>query len=393
MDFLKNTHYQFIERRKTAFICSAIVILAGLLSLIIRGGPNYGIDFEGGTLIQLKFLEPVEVSSMRDILKSIDYGDAIIQRFGTEKEVLIRVKEAESASAPGKGVADQILSAIHASVGDPEAGGGKLDINAAGPAELALNLKTLEAFKDNAEAANSLGLAIVEARNKAEGQFASLDELSAISGMPPEAVKYFKNNAYISKFIVTRQEMVGPKVGKDLRGKAVLAIFWAVLGILVYISLRFRFRFAVAAIVALIHDVAITLGIFSIFDREISLTIIAALLTIVGYSLNDTIVVFDRIRENSKALRSLPLIEQLDVSINQTLARTILTSLTTFIVVFVLFVMGGEVIRDFALALIIGIVVGTYSSIFVASPILYEWERLSIGRSKKKHVSSGSSAA
>jgi len=393
MDFLKDTRYKFIERRKIAFVCSAIVILVGVLSLVIRGGPNYGIDFEGGTLLQLKFLEPIDVSSLRGVLKGIGYGDAIIQKFGSPREVLIRVKDVEQSSAPDTGVASQIVGAIRSAFDEREGEERLLDFNAAGPKELALNLMTLDAFKENEGAANSLALAIAEKRADAGGQFANMNALSSIPNMPPEAVEYFKNRAYISKFIIARQEMVGPKVGKDLRGKAVLAIFWAVLGILVYISFRFRFRFAVAAIIALIHDIAITVGLFSILDREISLTIIAALLTIVGYSLNDTIVVFDRIRENSKALRSQPLIKQLNASINMTLARTILTSLTTFIVVFVLFVLGGEVIRDFALALMIGILVGTYSSIFVASPVLYEWETFSKSKMRKKHVSSGRPAA
>jgi len=389
MDILKNTKFKFIEGRKIAFVCSALLILAGVVSLLIKGGPSYSIDFEGGTLIQLKFLEPVEVSSLRDILQSVGYGDATLQEFGSPREVLIRVKDvASQSSSPEDGVAPQITGAIRSAFDQQEGRDNLIDINAVGPKGLALNLKELEEFKENEEAANSLAVAIVEQRISLGGQFASMDELSSVPTIPPAAVEYFKSNAYVSSFIVVRQEMVGPKVGKDLRGKAILAIFWAVLGILVYISLRFRFRFAVAAIIALIHDVAITVGLFSIFNREISLTIIAALLTIVGYSLNDTIVVFDRIRENSKALRSQPLIQQLNASINMTLARTLLTSFTTFIVVLTLFVLGGEVIRDFALALMIGILVGTYSSIFVASPALYEWETFSKSRKKKSRSTS-----
>ncbi len=394
MDILKDTKFRFIEGRKVAFLCSALLILAGIISLIVKGGPSYSIDFEGGTLIQLKFLEPVEVSSLRDILKSIDYGDATIQRFGSPREVLIRVKDvAPKSPIPEDSVAPQITGAIRSAFKEQEGRELLIDINAAGPKELALNLRQLDAFKENEEAANSLAVAIVEKRNSLGGQFASMEPLTSVPGIPPEAVEYFKNKAYVSKFIVVRQEMVGPKVGKDLRGKALLAIFWAVLGILIYISLRFRFRFAVAAIIALIHDVAITVGLFSILNREVSLTIIAALLTIVGYSLNDTIVVFDRIRENSKALRSLPFGQQVNASINMTLTRTLLTSLTTFIVVLTLFVLGGEVIRDFALALMIGILVGTYSSIFVASPILYEWETFSKSRKRKSRIPSKRPAA
>jgi len=394
MDILKDTKFKFIEGRKIAFACSAVLILAGIISLLVKGGPSYSIDFEGGTLIQLKFLDSVEVSSLRDILRGVGYGDATLQEFGSPREVLIRVKDvAPKSSATEDGVATQITGAIRSAFDEQESKEHLIDINAAGPKELALNLRELDGFREDEEAANSLAAAIVKKRTALGGQFASMDGLSSVPNMPHVAVEYFKNKAYVSRFIVVRQEMVGPKVGKDLRGKAVLAIFWAVLGILVYISLRFRFRFAVAAIIALIHDVAITVGLFSILNREISLTIIAALLTIVGYSLNDTIVVFDRIRENSKALRSLPFAQQLNASINMTLARTLLTSLTTFIVVLTLFVLGGEVIRDFALALMIGIVVGTYSSVFVASPVLYEWETFSKSKKKKLRISSRRLAA
>jgi len=188
----------------------------------------------------------------------------------------------------------------------------------------------------------------------------------------------FPDNA----FQVRREEKVGPKIGQELRGKAVWAVLYAMLGILIYISWRFEFKFAVGAIVALFHDVLITLGIFSVLNKEISLAVVAALLTIVGYSLNDTIVVFDRIREDLAVMRGKSYGDIINASINQTLSRTIITSLTTLVVVFCLFSLGGEVIRDFAFALMIGIVVGTYSSIFVASPVLLEWHSRLLARKK-----------
>jgi preprotein translocase SecF subunit len=185
-----------------------------------------------------------------------------------------------------------------------------------------------------------------------------------------------------NKFEVRRQEKVGPKIGEELKGKAVLAILYAMIGILIYISWRFEFKFAVGAIAALFHDVLITVGIFSLLNREISLAIVAALLTIVGYSLNDTIVVFDRIREDLALMRGQSYEAIINASINQTLSRTIITSLTTLVVVICLYILGGEVIRDFAFALMIGVIVGTYSSIFVASPVLIEWHGRLLAKKK-----------
>ena len=393
MNIIKNPKFKFIERRKLAFTCSAILLLAGIISLIVKGGPSYSIDFEGGTLIQLRFLKPVDTAVLRHSLESIGYGDATIQEFGSPREVLIRVKQAKKSKTSQESLVPEIVGAIRA-VFDKQIGKGRtIDINAIGPKELALDLGTLSVFKDNQEGAEKLAKKIVERRNALGGLFPSVSALLSVPGIPAEAADYFKNKAYASNLIVVRQEMVGPKVGKDLRGKAILSIFWAMLGILIYVSVRFRFRFAVAAVVALIHDVSITVGLFSLFNREFSLTVVAALLTIVGYSLNDTIVVYDRIRENSKSMRHLPYAQQLNTSINLTLSRTLLTSFTTFIVVLALFVLGGEVIRDFALALMIGVVVGTYSSIFVASPIVYEWEMHSKKRRKRKQIASGRPAA
>lgn len=191
-------------------------------------------------------------------------------------------------------------------------------------------------------------------------------------------IKDFPNNV----FEVRREEKVGPKIGEELKGKAVWAIFWAMIGILIYITWRFEFKFAVGAIAALFHDVLITVGIFSILNKEISLAIVAALLTIVGYSLNDTIVVFDRIREDLALMRGQSYETIINASINQTLSRTIITSLTTLVVVICLFALGGEVIRDFAFALMVGVAVGTYSSIFVASPVLIEWHSRLLAKKK-----------
>ena len=295
MEFIKSgTKIDFMGKRRGAFIISAVLIIAGIVSLIVHGGPNYGIDFAGGTVIQIRFSQPVSPSEIRESLKDAALGGTI-QRFGAEGigEYLIRM---QTTSSDLEGLSAQINDAL--------------------------------------------------AERFGEGTFE-----------------------------IRRTEMVGPKVGKDLRKKGLQAIIAALIGILIYISIRFKLRFAVGAVVALAHDVLITIGVFSLADKEFSLPVLAALLTIVGYSLNDTIVVYDRIRENTGRMRRELFEKTVNISINETLSRTILTSCTTLIVVIVLFLLGGGVIHDFTFALLVGIVVGTYSSVFVASPLVVLWEK------------------
>jgi preprotein translocase subunit SecF len=289
MQFLTDTNVDFVRRRVLYAGLSLAVVLAGVASLVIHGGPKYSIDFTGGWITQVQFEAPVSVEEVRGSLSQVGFSDAEIQRFGAPDEMLIRIPTTPQANA------------------------------------------------------DSLVLATLREK------WPALD--------------------------LRRQEKVGPKIGGELRQAALQAIVLALLLILAYISWRFEFRFAVAAIVALVHDVLITLGVFSIAEHEISLAVIAAFLTIVGYSLNDTIVVFDRIRENLRIPARKAYAEILNKSVNQSLSRTLITSGTTIVVVVVLFIFGGEVLRDFALALTVGVAVGTYSSICVATPILVEWEK------------------
>lgn len=284
-----HTNIDFVGKRGVALLVSLVLVVLSLLYLIVKG-PKYGIDFSGGTLLQVKFDQKVNPDHLRGILKKVGLGDAILQPFG-EGEYLIRSKVSSG------------------------------------------ELKGLRAKVD-------------EALREAFGQ----------------------------GFQIQRVEMVGPKVGQDLRNKGLKAVIFALIGILIYTSWRFEFRFAVGAVVALIHDVIITLGAFAVTGRELNLPIVAALLTIVGYSLNDTIVVYDRIRENIKKVGG-PLKVIINRSINETLSRTILTSFTTLITVVVLFLLGGGIIEDFSFTLIVGIIVGTYSSIYIASPIVLFLER------------------
>lgn len=295
MELIKpGTKINFIGIRRIAFVLSSLAIGASLMSIILHGGLNYGIDFAGGTLVQVKFSEPTQVETIKGNLASIGLDRSVVQRFGEKKdnEYLIRVERSAS------------------------------------------DLETLS-------------LQIEGTLQKAYGK----------GGVE-----------------IRRTEMVGPKVGKDLKRKGILAIIYALIGILIYITWRFEFIFALGAIIALVHDVAITVGAFSIANKEFTLPIVAAILTIIGYSLNDTIVVYDRIRENRRKMRREALAKVMNSSINETLSRTLLTSVTTLIVVVILFIFGGGVIHNFAFALIVGVLVGTYSSVFVASPIILTWQ-------------------
>ncbi len=297
----------FVGKRKIALIVSAVVIFIGLASLVVNGGPNYGIDFVGGTLVQVKFAENTNAAKIKDGLASLDLGSVVVQRFGDDpNEFLIRVQE----SGEGKDLSGLISGSL-----DAVYGAGQVDIR--------------------------------------------------------------------------RVEMVGPQVGKDLRQKGLLSISYAMIGILVYIAWRFELRYAIGAIIALLHDVLITLGAFSITGREIDLPIIAAFLAIIGYSLNDTIIVYDRIRENYGKHQKLGFVEVVNRSINETLSRTILTSGTTLLVVLALFIFGGGVIHNFAFAMLVGILVGTYSSIFVASPLLIIWQDMRSRGQKKPTAAEG----
>ena len=340
MQFVKpDVNINFIGKRKIAFVVSAVMLTISVISLVFHGGPRLGIDFQGGTLIQVKFQNPIEIDAVKSGLQDINLGKSVVQEFGEQdaNEYLIRT---DSSVATADGFTADVQKSLADATG--------------------------------------------------------------------------------SEIEIRRVEMVGPQVGQDLREKALFAMFYALLFITIYISGRFELKWAVSgimaaaligavyvftllnvsipwlivgalivtlvlfwflelkyamgAIVALLHDVTITVGLFSIFDKEFTLAIIAALLTIIGYSLNDTIIVFDRIRENLRKYHKNPLEVILNRSINETLSRTILTSLTTLFVVVTLFVLGGGIIHDFAFALIVGVIIGTYSSVFVASPILLAWQ-------------------
>ncbi|MCW8847653.1 MAG: protein translocase subunit SecF [Sedimenticola sp.] len=282
--FKKNTHIDFMGKRKLAMYFSILLMLISLGAIVLRG-LSLGIDFTGGTLIEVGYQEAAELSKVREVLQSGGFGDATVQHFGTSKDVLVRLSP--QAELQGAQLSDRAFAAL--------------------------------------------------------------------------------KQADAGEATLRRVEFVGPQVGDDLTEDGGLAVLYALIGILAYVALRFEYRFALGSVIALIHDVLITIGIFSLFQIEFDLTVLAAVLAVIGYSLNDTIVVFDRIRENFRKMRKGGAAEIINSSLNQTLSRTLMTSMTTLLVLIALFVFGGEIIHGFAFALIIGIVVGTYSSIYVAS--------------------------
>jgi preprotein translocase subunit SecF len=298
MRFFENADFKFIERRRGAYVVSALVLAAGILAMVVWGATgagwvNYGVDFTGGTLVQVEFQESSDatVADVRSALSGLQRPD--VTRFGGEHEFLIRVPE---FAEEGTNISEIIATVL----------------------------------------ADSFGA---------------------------------------DAFEVVRTEAVGPKIGDELQQKALLAILMSFVLTLIYLAFRFEWRFGVAAVIATAHDILITLGFISAFRLEVSLPTVAAVLTIIGYSLNDTIVIFDRIRENLKGpSRRQPYIDTLNQSINEVLPRTVMTSGTTFVVLLALFLLGGAIIRDFAMILMLGVVIGTYSSIFVASPALLEIE-------------------
>lgn len=289
MKFFKQTNFDFVGKRNVFFGISGLLILISIISIFMHKGLNFGIDFTGGTLVQLKFKQYVAIGDARAILSKNGLKGEL-QDFSQQNSIIIRLKETEEG----------------------------------------ISKKVQEIFQ-----------------------------------------KELPQNPYE----LERAEYVGPTIGSHLKNQAFFAIFWAFVGIIVYVAFRFKSGiWGFAGVIAIIHDVFITVGLFSVLNREISITVIAALLTLAGYSINDTIVIFDRLRENMRLYRKESLFELINRSVNETLSRSIITSLTVFLVLLSLFFFGGEVIHDFSLALLFGVVIGSYSTIFVAAPIVYEWE-------------------
>jgi len=369
------------------FACASLLLfIIGLVSYLVRGGFNYGIDFTGGTVIVIKFKEAPDTDRLRNVVKSELEGESapILQRYGTEDSNTVQVR-IQKALGTGEAYEDNRKNLVLAlrKVFDPNhEASGLTDFNNMGASALKSYLiandpdNVREQGKNIQETEtyyNGLAEKILNYRNKeADGLLSSLDVLKNI-GVSDATVASLSKNFYTGTFAVKSLESIGAVVGSDLRKRALYAVGFSLLAMGVYIAFRFKLAYGIAAIVALFHDVIITLGLFALTQKEISLTVIAALLTLVGYSINDTIVIFDRVRENLRTMRKESLHDILNLSINQTLSRTILTSGFTFLAAISLFLFGGEVLNGFSFALAAGIILGTYSSFALASAIVELW--------------------
>src|SRR6202790_2183972 len=379
MEFFKQVDLDWMGKAKYFFGLSFLLLAAGLASIVAHGGLFYGIDFKGGTVVDVRFAGPPPIDTLRSGLAQQGIGNSTIVPVSdlttsNGNEVLINLEEKGQGAEALDAGKTAILNALHATLGAGEAG--KQDFNAAGADAIAETLTRKDPLGLGTAAGdryNPLARQLATFRDRdRRGIVTDLGELSA-SGASASVIAALRDSFYTSTFAIINVEIVGPKVGSELRRQAVVVTLYALGGMLVYIAFRFEWVYGAAAVLAVFHDELITLGLFSIFHFEISLTVIAALLTLVGYSMNDTIVIFDRIRENMRLMRREPFKLIVNRSINQTLSRTILTSGLTFLTVLVLFIMGGQVLRAFSFALVVGILVGTYSKIGRASPLVVAW--------------------
>jgi preprotein translocase subunit SecF len=377
MELFKNTNFDFLGKKWPFIIASLVLTAAGLGSLALKGGPKYGIDFRGGVNMYVKFAQSPPVDKLRSALAAKIPGEISVVEIPGTSELIIgtELKDEKELDNARRTMTETLASTFGGA-------SGKLDLHNTGQQALADRLRdplSRAGAGLNDQQVADLAKAIMAFRdgNPNFGILPSLDQLSQVQGVTPQILNVIKQEVALSPFAVRNIEVVGPKVGGELKNQALLATLYALAGMLVYIAFRFEWIYGVAAVIAVFHDVFITVGLFSILDKEISLTVIAALLTLVGFSMNDTIVVFDRIRENLRLMRRESFAHVVNLSINQTLSRTVLTSGLTFMSALALWIFGGQVLNGFSFALVAGIIVGTYSSIFVASPILiYLQERM-----------------
>jgi preprotein translocase subunit SecF len=382
IELFKQPNLDWMGKAKYFYALSGILLLAGWTSIFFGSGIRYGIDFKGGTNVDVRFAQPPNLDKIRGGLTAQGIGNTEIQTISdianpNSNEVVIFVEGKGQDDAALQASREKVLTALNATYG--VSGSDKADFNSATPASLAavLNEKDPLLLSVNAgDRYQQLAKKLLDYRDKNyNGVITNFDDLSKADGVAPPVLAAVKNSFALGPFAIRGVAVVGPKVGAELRQQAVLVTLYALAGMLVYIAFRFEWVYGAAAVLAVFHDVLITLGFFSLLHFEISLTVIAALLTLVGYSMNDTIVIFDRIRENNRLLRKESFADVVNKSINQTLSRTILTSGLTFLTVLVLFLMGGQVLRAFSFALVVGIVVGTYSSFGIAAPLVVAWNR------------------
>jgi preprotein translocase subunit SecF len=377
MEFFKSPNINWMGKAKYFAALSASLLLIGFFAWLHTGGLLYGIDFRGGTLIYLRFAQKPPIAEIRAHL-----GNATIQSIydisnpASRNDLVIGLKEVGETAQRIDAGRTAILKALGAIFPAPAS---KQDFNSVTPQALAGYLNEKDPLNLGTKAGTqyqNLAQALVHYRDfDSNGILHSMGDVAKAPGATPAVVSSLEQGFYAGPYVIQRVQIVGPQVGKQLRKQAVLATLYALAGMLVYIAFRFELVYGAAAVIAVFHDVLITLGFFCLFKYQISLTVIAALLTLVGYSMNDTIVIFDRVRENLRLMRREPYPDIVNRAINQTLSRTILTSGLTFLAVLVLYLFGGRVLHPFAFAMVVGVMVGTYSSFGIAAPIVVLWYR------------------
>jgi preprotein translocase subunit SecF len=400
MEFFKGVNVDWMGKAKYFVALSLILLLVGWASILKNGGMRYGIDFRGGTLVYVRFAGPAPLDQIRKGLSSAGLNDSTIQTIsdnvlggGSQNDVVIGLEQkGQSDEATLDAGREAIVNVLHKTFGTADASG-KPDFNSVTKDQLAEALTIRDPLALGAAAGdryNQLAQRLLAARDADHsGIVTSFDQLKTVDGATPAVLSTLNNGFVLGNFTIRDVEIVGPKVGAELRLQAIRATLYALAGMLIYIAFRFEWVYGAAAVIAVFHDVLITLGFFSLFHFEISLTVIAALLTLVGYSMNDTIVIFDRVREDQRLMRREAFPDVVNKAINQTLSRTILTSGLTFLTVLVLFLMGGQVLRAFSFAMVVGVVVGTYSSFGIAAPIVVVWNKY---RGQGTAVRAGSAA-
>ncbi|HEY6370516.1 MAG TPA: protein translocase subunit SecF [Candidatus Sulfotelmatobacter sp.] len=386
MEFFRNTHIDFLGKKWYFLAFSLLFSVAGIFSMLFWHHIPWGVDFRGGTLVYVKFTHKPDENAIRSQIDHAGLHNFKLQRYGVaannEELIDLDVRETNEQELDQGKV--KIINALRA--GSP-APAGKIDLNNASLLDVKGYLVNKDPLYLGTEADQKYAAqaqAVVDYREKVVGGVLnSLDQLKGAPGVDPKVASAISDGFYLSDFGIRNAEIIGPQVGSQLQTQAGLATLYSLLGMLVYLGFRFEWIYGVAAVVTVFHDTLITIGAFSLTNTDITLTVIAAILTLIGYSNNDTIVVFDRIRENIKLMRREKLADIVNRSINQTLSRTILTAGLTFLTVLALFLFGGEVLRGFSLALVIGILIGTYSSIAIAAPILVAYQDWRIEKGKR----------
>jgi preprotein translocase subunit SecF len=376
MQLFKTPQIKFMKYKYIALVITGIIVGAGILNVAVGKGLKLGVDFGGGTLIRVVLKNPIPVNEVRKLLRDVGLGNSVIQETGRKgREYLIRTMQVVKASSEQQELeaheklGNRVIEALKGNDGQAELAKGMKDLNSLEARDLSTLLEP--AFSGKGE---EIARKIISSRisNDIIGDFSELQDV----GISSDVISFLKAKTFLGKLTVISRETVGPQVGADLRRKATQAAIWALLGMLVYIAFRFKLAYGVAAIFTLTQDVLITMSFYSFTSREINLPIIAAVLTIVGFSINDTIVIFDRVRENSKMLRKESLENIMNTSLNQCLGRTLITSGTVFLTLLALFLFGGEVINDFAFIMLIGTIEGVYSTIYLSCPVVLFWQKL-----------------